>query len=258
MRTAYYIAFCMMAVILLFGGSASADILLRNLSTDGASLDFPLYPSFLAVDTFNINTSGTITRFFPALRSCSNTTNIRLSLNIKGFNINFTPPPGTTYAEVNLSNRNIQFNASNSIAISMSQIGGIFHNCGIRRNVTVPPPYSYYIYYCPVKFDPTKQIFDPVTCSVQNILPASSSTYCKDNMTLVINETFTVCGASPVLNPNAQNCRDYARTREEVCAAGCDPKIGACTALPMERLAIVGGVIILVLGFIVYLARRYG
>jgi hypothetical protein len=82
--------------------------------------------------------------------------------------------------------------------------------------------------------------------------------YCVDNMTLGLNDTFEVCGNSPVLNPGALNCQNYTRHMEEVCASGCDPKTGTCTPLPMDRLLIVGGVIILVLAFIVYLARRYG
>lgn len=83
-------------------------------------------------------------------------------------------------------------------------------------------------------------------------------TYCVNSSIIGINDTFEICGNSPVLNPASLNCQNYTRHMEEVCAAGCDPKTSSCTPLPMERLYIIVGVIILVLGFIVYLARRYG
>jgi hypothetical protein len=83
-------------------------------------------------------------------------------------------------------------------------------------------------------------------------------TYCVDSNTLAINDTFDVCGNSPVLNPGNLNCQNYTRHMEEECASGCDPKTGACTPSPMERVTIIAAVFILVLAFIVYLARRYG
>ena len=82
-------------------------------------------------------------------------------------------------------------------------------------------------------------------------------TYCKDSNTLAINDTYQVCGNSPVLNPGNLNCQNYTNYREQICASGCDPKTGDCTPSSMDRLIIIAGVIILVLGFIVYLARRY-
>ena len=88
--------------------------------------------------------------------------------------------------------------------------------------------------------------------------PPVSITYCQNSTTLAINDTYEICGGSPVLNPSVLNCQNYTRHREEVCASGCDPNTAACTPLPIDRLAIIGGVIILILGFIVYLARRYG
>ena len=38
-------------------------------------------------------------------------------------------------------------------------------------------------------------------------------TYCKDSNTLVINDTYQVCGASPVLNPGNLNCQNYTNYR---------------------------------------------
>lgn len=256
MKTGYYIAFFMMAYFFFFASPASADSLIRNLGTDGASGGIALYPSFTTVDSFAVASSGTITRVLLGLRFCQN--NVNLSVRINGLEVNFTPPSGTGYREVNFTSYNLRFNSSQAITTIISQRGGAFHNCDIFRNVTNPPPYSYSLYACPIQFDPNKQTFDPVACTANFILPQASTTYCKDNGTLVINETFTVCGTSPVLNPNSQNCRDYSRTREEVCAAGCDPKTAACTPLMMDRLLIVVLVAILVFGFIVYLARRYG
>lgn len=79
--------------------------------------------------------------------------------------------------------------------------------------------------------------------------------YCKNESVLVIQDNFTVCGPSPVLNPSDLECQQYNRSMEEVCAAGCANS--QCTPLAFDRSILIAGVIIGV--FVVILViRRYG
>lgn len=93
---------------------------------------------------------------------------------------------------------------------------------------------------------------------VNSVYADNTITYCVDSGTVAINDTFQVCGTSPVLNPGSSNCQNYTRHMEEVCAAGCDTISNNCTPLPMNRMFILVGVFIIVLLFIVFLTRRYG
>lgn len=82
----------------------------------------------------------------------------------------------------------------------------------------------------------------------------NSITYCKSNSTLTIQETFQICGNSPVLNPLSNNCQYYNKTRDELCAAGCTN--GQCTPLGYERLILIVAFIVAVL-LLIYIVRRY-
>jgi hypothetical protein len=77
---------------------------------------------------------------------------------------------------------------------------------------------------------------------------AQTVTYCKNSSVLAINETFGIC--SPA-------CANYSMYREEICAAGCDPKNSSCAPLPFDRALLIVGIILFVV-FIIWASRRVG
>lgn len=86
---------------------------------------------------------------------------------------------------------------------------------------------------------------------------AQTVSYCRNSSVLAVNETFEVCGPSPVLNPSAVQCANYSRYREEICASGCDPKSSSCAPLPFDRALLIVGIILFVV-FFIWVVRRIG
>lgn len=89
------------------------------------------------------------------------------------------------------------------------------------------------------------------------VMASTTISYCKDSSTLAINETFQVCGPSPVLNPSAVHCANYSTHREELCASGCDTKNASCAPLPFDRALIIVAIIVFIL-LMIWVARRSG
>jgi hypothetical protein len=86
---------------------------------------------------------------------------------------------------------------------------------------------------------------------------AQTLTYCVNESVLAVNETFQVCGPSPVLNPSSVHCANYSTHREELCAAGCDPANASCAPLPFDRALIIVAIIVFII-LIAWAARRSG
>ena len=85
---------------------------------------------------------------------------------------------------------------------------------------------------------------------------ADSVTYCINNSTLRKNETFVVCGSSPVLNPLGNDCYTYQKTKDVFCSNGCDSQRDMCIPSDFNRLILIM-VIVMFVVVIVAVMRRY-
>lgn len=93
-----------------------------------------------------------------------------------------------------------------------------------------------------------------MTCCVWDP-PNPTVTYCLNDSVEVINESYSVCGGSPVLNPDVNFCQNYSNTRQEICAYGCYNSTGTCNPSPVTTALILLLIIVAVIVAVILIWR---